>query len=83
MPFIGRPKPARTLPPIPPRPAVDALLDAVHGQHEPARRTDWAEPDLALILTGLLAGLRLDELRRADVGDIRTCTGGGAVIHVL
>jgi site-specific recombinase XerC len=27
--------------------------------------------------------LRLDELRRADVGDIRTCTDEGAVIHVL
>lgn len=31
---------------------------------------------------GLLAGLRLDELRRADVGDVRTSTGDGAVIHV-
>ena len=34
------------------------------------------------ILTGPLAGLRADELRRADVGDIRTSTGGGAVIHL-
>jgi integrase len=49
---------------------------------QPARRTDWSERDLALILTGLLAGLRADELRRADVGDIRTSTGGGAVIQV-
>jgi integrase/recombinase XerC len=35
-----------------------------------------------LILTGLLAGLRADELRRADIGDIRTGTDGGAVLHV-
>jgi integrase/recombinase XerC len=36
-----------------------------------------------LILTGLLAGLRVDELRRADVGDVRGSTSGGvAVIHV-
>jgi len=44
--------------------------------------TGETERDLAQILTGLLAGLRLDELRRADVGDIRTSTGDGAVIHV-
>jgi site-specific recombinase XerD len=82
MPFVGRPKPAKTLPRSLPRPAVDALLDAVDAPHGSPRRTDWAERDLALILTGLLAGLRLDELRRADVGDIRTSTGDGAVIYV-
>ena len=82
MPFVGRPKPAKTLPRSLPHPAVAALLEAVDGQHESSRRTHWAERDLALILTGLLAGLRLDELRRADVGDIRTSPGGGAVIHV-
>jgi integrase len=53
----------------------------VRRDHESTRRTDWPERDLALILTGLLAGLRADELRRADVGDIRT-TDRGAVIHV-
>ena len=35
----------------------------------------------ALILTGLLAGLRADELLRANVGDLRR-TDEGAVIHV-
>ena len=74
MPFVGRPKPARTLPRSLPRPAVAALLEVVDRDHESARRTDWPERDLALILTGLLAGLRADELRRADVGDIRTST---------
>jgi integrase/recombinase XerC len=82
MPFVGRPKAAKTLPRSLPQPAVGALLEAVGGRHESSRRTDWEERDLALILTGLLAGLRLDELRRADVGDIRTSSGGGAVIHV-
>jgi integrase/recombinase XerC len=81
MPFVGRPKAAKTLPRSLPQPAVAALLDVVGRDHESTRRTDWPERDLALILTGLLAGLRADELRRADVGDIRT-TEGGAVIHV-
>ena len=82
MSFVGRPKADKTLPRSLPQPAVGALLDAVDRDRQPARRTDWSERDLALMLTGLLAGLRADELRRADIGDIRTSTGGGAVIHV-
>jgi integrase len=35
----------------------------------------------ALILTSLLAGLRADELLRANVGDVRR-TDAGAVVHV-
>jgi integrase/recombinase XerC len=54
----------------------------VDRDHDSTRRTDWPERDLALILTGLLAGLRADELRRADVGDIRTGADGAAVLHV-
>ena len=69
MPFVGRPKAAKTLPRSLPQPAVTALLDVVEADHESTRRTDWPQRDLALILTGLLAGLRADELRRADVGD--------------
>jgi integrase/recombinase XerC len=82
MPFVGRPKAAKTLPRALPQPAVAALLDVVDRDHESTRRTDWPERDLALILTGLLAGLRADELHRADVGDIRTGTDGGAFLHV-
>jgi len=82
MAFVGKPKAAKTLPRSLPQPAVGALLDAVDRDRGSQRRTDWPERDLALILTGLLAGLRADELRRADIGDIRTTTGGGAVIHI-
>jgi integrase/recombinase XerC len=82
MPFVGRHKAAKTLPKSLPQPAVTALLEVVDRDHESTGRTNWPERDLALILTGLLAGLRADQLRRADVGDIRTSTGDGAVIHV-
>jgi len=82
MPFVGRPKAAKTLPRSLPQPAVTALLDVVEADHQSTRRTDWPQRDLALILTGLLAGLRADELRRADVGDIRRSTDGGGVLHV-
>jgi integrase/recombinase XerC len=66
---------------LPPQPAVAALLETVDRDREAQRRTDWPERDLVLILTGPLAGLRADELRRADIGDIRATTYGGAVIH--
>ena len=82
MPFVGRPKAAKTLPRSLPQPAVTALLEVVEADHQSTRRTDWPQRDLALMLTGLLAGLRADELRRADVGDIRRSTEGGAVLHV-
>jgi len=82
MPFVGRRKAAKTIPRSLPQPAVTALLDAMEADHQSTRRTDWPQRDLALMLTGLLAGLRADELRRADVGDIRTGTEGGAVLHV-
>src|SRR6188472_2682512 len=54
-----------------PRTAVQALLETVARDEGSKRQTDWAERDLALILTVLLAGLRSEELRLADIGDIR------------
>jgi integrase len=45
------------------------------------RSTDWLERDRALIITGLLAGLRADELLRANIGDLRR-TADGAVLQV-
>ena len=81
MPLVGRPKASKTLPKALPQPAVGALIKAVERDRDSRRRTVWQERDLALILTALLAGLRADELRRADIGDIRTI-GTSAVIQV-
>jgi integrase/recombinase XerC len=57
-------------------------LETVAQDRDSKRQTDWAERDLAIILTALLAGLRAEELRGANVGDIRTTDDGAAVIHV-
>ena len=82
MSLVGRPKLPKTLPKALPRTAVDTLLETVARDIESKRETDWAERDLALILIGLLAGLRADEMRVLDIGDIRTLDDGSAVIHV-
>jgi integrase/recombinase XerC len=81
MPLVGRPKQAKTLPKALPPDSVTALLAALRSEPQPRRRRDWIERDRALILTALLAGLRADELLRANVGDLRR-TDDGAVIHV-
>jgi integrase/recombinase XerC len=81
MQLVGRPKLAKSLPKALPRTAVEALLENVAQDRHSKRQTDWAERDLAIIFTALLAGLRAEELRGANVGDIRT-TNDGAVIHV-
>ena len=59
----------------------DGSAGDLHSDSVPRRRSDWIERDRALILTGLLAGLRADELLRANVGDLRR-TDDGAVVHV-
>src|SRR6202158_524222 len=81
MPLIGRPKVAKTLPKALGTDTVTELLAVIDTDGASPRRTDWAERDRALVLTALLAGLRADELLRANVGDIRTTQEGG-VIHV-
>lgn len=58
------------------------LLETVAQDRGSVRQTDWAERDLALILTALLAGLRAGELCTTDIGDIRTTDDGAAIIHV-
>jgi integrase len=80
--LVGRPKLTRPLPKALPRGAVAALLETVAQDVDPKRQTDWAERDLAIILTALLAGLRADELRQAEIADIRTTDDGAAIIHV-
>jgi site-specific recombinase XerD len=81
MSLVGRPKLAKTLPKALPTGLVAALLAGINSDAEPRQRNDWIERDRALILTALLAGLRADELLRANVGDLRR-TDDGAVIHV-
>jgi integrase len=81
MPLIGRPKLAKTLPKALPTDSVAALLATLNEDPPRPRRSDWVERDRALILTALLAGLRADELLRANVGDLRP-SHDGAVIHV-
>jgi integrase/recombinase XerC len=82
MQLVGRPKLAKSLPKALPRTAVEALLETVTQDRDSKRQTDWAERDLTIILTALLAGLRSEELRQANVGDIRTTDDGAAVIHI-
>lgn len=82
MALVGRPKLPRSLPKALPRAAVGALLQAVAEDMGSKRQTDWAERDLALILTSLLAGLRAEELRQADVGDVRTVEDDAGIIYV-
>ena len=81
MPLVGRPKLAKALPKALPTDSVAALLATLNTDPQPRRRSDWVERDRALILTALLAGLRADELLRANVGDLRR-SNDGAVIHV-
>jgi site-specific recombinase XerC len=80
MQLVSHPKIAKTLPKGLPPDSVQALLAAIDSESE-RRASDWVERDRALILTSLLAGLRADELLRANVGDVRR-RDYGAVIHV-
>jgi integrase/recombinase XerC len=54
MQLVGRPKLATPLPKALPRTVVEALLETVAHDRGSRRQTDWAERDLALILTGSL-----------------------------
>ncbi|MET0995985.1 MAG: tyrosine-type recombinase/integrase [Mycobacterium sp.] len=81
MPMVGRPKLAKPLPKALPTDSVAALLTVLGADPQPRRRNDWMQRDRALILTALLAGLRADELLRANVGDLRR-TDDGAIFHV-
>jgi len=82
MSLVGRPKLPKTLPKALPRAAINTLLHSVAQDADSENKTVWAERDLAIILTSLLAGLRADEVRVLDIGDMRTLGDGGAIIHV-
>lgn len=81
MPLIGRPKVAKTLPKGLDANTISELLRVIDDDRNSRRRSDWAERDRAIVLTAVLAGLRADELVRADIRDIRPTDGGG-VVHV-
>jgi site-specific recombinase XerD len=81
MALVGRPKLAKTLPKALSMQSVAALLSALESDPGRPRRSDWIDRDRALILTSLLAGLRSDELLRANISDVRR-TDDGAVIQV-
>lgn len=81
MSLIGRPKVAKTLPKGLGTDTISALLRVIDDDRESGRRSDWAERDRAIVLTAVLAGLRADELARADIRDIRPTDEGG-VLHV-
>jgi integrase/recombinase XerC len=82
MQLVGRPKPAKTLPKSLPQAAAGALLNSIDTPAAVKRRTDWPERDRAVILTALLAGLRAQELRGANVGDLRVTEDRGGVLRV-
>ena len=82
MQLVGRPKPAKTLPKSLSPSTAQALLNAIDAPAAAKRKTDWPERDRAIVLTALLAGLRAQELRDANVADLRVTPDGGAVLHV-
>jgi site-specific recombinase XerC len=81
-PLVGRPRAAKTEPQGAAHRCGCGGVDQPPGRHEPRRRSDWPERDRALVLTALLAGLRADELLRANVGDVRITDGGAGLIRV-
>jgi integrase/recombinase XerC len=81
MPMVGRPKIAKTLPKSLPPNTLKTLLDKLDDDRE-HRASDWVARDRAIIMTSLLAGLRADELLRANIGDIRRADRRTAVFHV-
>ena len=85
MPAVKQPRPGKTLPKSLGADAVTALVAALAPSPDPdttSRPADWLERDRALVLTALLTGMRADELRRADIGDLRVGEDGAAVVHV-
>lgn len=81
MPMVGRPKLAKTLPKSLPPTTLKTLLHSLSDDRE-QRPSDWVARDKAIIMISLLAGLRADELLRANIGDVRRADPENAVIHV-
>ena len=80
MPHVARPRvDTDATPKALPGDTVAALVGAVSAPPK-HRATDWDERDLAIVMTGLLTGLRSAELCAVNIGDVwRTDDGAGAV----
>jgi integrase len=62
--------------------AITAILAAIAGKADlPAERGVWVERDHAIVLTTLLAGLRVGELVGSNVGDVHY-SEAGPYLHV-
>ncbi|MFD4293300.1 tyrosine-type recombinase/integrase [Rhodococcus sp. NPDC058505] len=77
---VLRPRAPKTVPKAFHADAVERLVTTLQAPDEGTRA--WPERDLALILTGLLTGLRSAELIAIDLGDLRDAADRGKVIHV-
>ncbi|MGW0176473.1 tyrosine-type recombinase/integrase [Rhodococcus sp. NPDC003322] len=77
---VLRPKAPKTVPKAFHADAVERLVTTLQAPDEGARA--WPERDFALILTGLLTGLRSAELIAIDLGDLRDAADQAKVIHV-
>lgn len=83
MPVVGRPKVPKSLPKSYSVETVRNLIAGIDANSDIAgSRNEWPERDRAIIFTSLLAGLRADELLRANTGDLRRTDDGGGVFHV-
>lgn len=80
MSLIGRPKAPKSLPKSYGADTVRDIVAAIDSDQS-SRDNIWPERDRAIVFTSLLAGLRAEELLRADIGDIRRTEDGG-VLHV-
>lgn len=82
---VLRPKAPKTLPKAFQADSVERLVSTLQSADDTGARA-WPERDLAVILTGLLTGMRMAELIAVDLGDLRDTgddgPGAAKVIHV-
>ncbi|MFI6431004.1 tyrosine-type recombinase/integrase [Rhodococcus oryzae] len=82
---VLRPKAPKTLPKAFRADSIERLVATLQSSDDNGARA-WPERDLALILTGLLTGMRSAELIAVDLGDLRDAIDDGdghaKVIHV-
>ena len=83
MAMVDRAKADKSLPKALSANVIDAVLGVLDAaETQPQRRDDWVHRDRALVLTALLAGLRLDELVGMNISDVYVADSGSGVLHV-